>query len=268
MRDIIAEDRNQELEDFLYENGGSDSSYLSGHLARYMHTIRHIPHGEYLMGGDYSTALEMGSTYIFPRWMLERLRFGQVDVTDFREIVPAGLSEHAIETRNGPVPCRRFNINLESDPIPVPDETYDLVLCFEVIEHLEVDPMFMLCEINRVLKTGGCVYLSTPNSISGRNVFKILNGYAPHFFMKYSTSATLYRHNIEYAPHQVLAMAKAAGFLVRKFWTADTFENTVPEALEMLESNGFSTDHRGDNILAILQKESGVIERYPSSIYF
>lgn len=268
MRDILLEDKNQELEDFLLKNGGSDSSYLSGHFARYMHTIRHIPHGEYLRNGDYSTALEMGSTYIFPRWMIERLGFSQVDVTDFRDTVPKGLSEHAIETAQGPVPCRRFNINLESDLIPVADESYDLVLCFEVIEHLEADPMFMLCEINRVLKTGGCLYLSTPNSVSGRNVFKILNGYAPHFFMKYSKQATLDRHNIEYAPHQVLALAKASGFSVRKFWTADTFENTVPEALEMLERNGYSTEHRGDNMLMVLEKESDVIERYPAAIYF
>lgn len=268
MRDIISEDKNQELENFILENGGADSSYLSGHLARYMHTVKHIPHGKHLLDGKYSTALELGSTYIFPRWMIERLGFAQIDVTDFRDVVPKGLSDHAIETRNGPVACRRFNINLEADPIPVDDETYDLVLCFEVIEHLEVDPMFMLCEINRVLKTGGCLYLTTPNSISGRNVFKILHGYAPHFFMKYSKTASLYRHNIEYAPHQVLAMAKAAGFSVRKFWTADTFENTVPEALEMLEANGYSTEHRGDNIFAILQKETEVIERYPQSIYY
>lgn len=268
MRSIITEDRNQKIEDYLSEQGMSSDLELVGHVPRYVHAIKHMPYGPYLMDGNYATALELGSTYIFPRLMLERMGFSQVDVSDFRMEVPKGVSDHVIETAGGPVPCRRFNVNLERDPIPVADETYDLVLCFEVIEHLEVDPMFMLCEINRVLRTGGCLYLTTPNSTSGRNVMKILNGYAPHFFMQYSKEAALYRHNIEYAPHQVLAMAKAAGFTVRKFWTADTFEETVPEALEILERNGFSTEHRGDNIFTILQKESGVIERYPSSIYY
>lgn len=240
---------------------------LAGHVARYMHTIKHMPHGIHLLNGDYSTALELGSTYIFPQLLINRMGFRRVDVTDFRPEVPTGVSDYSFDTGEGAVPCLRYNVNLEQDKIPIEDETYDLVLCFEVIEHLEVDPMFMLCEINRVLRTGGCLYLTTPNSISGRNVFKILNSYAPHFFMKYSRNASLYRHNIEYAPHQVLSMAQAAGFSVRKFWTADTFEDTIPEALDVLERNGFSTEHRGDNIFAILQKETGVIERYPASIY-
>jgi SAM-dependent methyltransferase len=264
----ITEDERKEIENFIKQHSNYDKSYLELHLARYIQTIWHMPHGKYLLDGKYSRALELGTTYVFPKWMIERLGFKQVDVTDFLEDLAARSSEYIIETHHGPVAGQRFNINLEIDEIPTSDATYDLVLCLEVIEHLELDPMFMLSEINRVLKPGGCLYLSTPNSISGRNVFKILHGYAPHFFMKYNKQGKLYRHNIEYAPHQVLALAKAAGFSVRKFWTADTFEDTVPEALKILDENGYSTEYRGDNIFGIFQKETGVIERYPSDIYF
>ena len=79
-----------------------------------------------------------------------------------------------------------IKVNLEEERLPVPDGTYDLVLCLEVIEHLEKDPMAMLNEINRVLKEAGLIYLTTPNSTSARNVLKIHRGYAPHFFMQYS----------------------------------------------------------------------------------
>jgi 2-polyprenyl-3-methyl-5-hydroxy-6-metoxy-1,4-benzoquinol methylase len=50
-----------------------------------------------------------------------------------------------------------------NDPLPFGDETFDLVWCTEVIEHV-LKPQFTLSEINRVLKPGGKLLLSTPNS--------------------------------------------------------------------------------------------------------
>lgn len=43
-----------------------------------------------------------------------------------------------------------------------PDEYFDGVVCIEVIEHVELDHLFV-SQIHRVLKPGGWVYLSTPN---------------------------------------------------------------------------------------------------------
>ncbi|EMR04273.1 class I SAM-dependent methyltransferase [Cesiribacter andamanensis] len=47
-------------------------------------------------------------------------------------------------------------------PIPLPDNTYDVVLCFQVIEHILNDTTF-LEELHRILKPGGTLYLTTPN---------------------------------------------------------------------------------------------------------
>lgn len=47
--------------------------------------------------------------------------------------------------------------------LPFEKETFDLVFCSEVIEH-NVDTYKFLNEINRVLKKGGKLLLSTPNS--------------------------------------------------------------------------------------------------------
>ena len=47
--------------------------------------------------------------------------------------------------------------------IPSPSEKYDLVFCSEVIEHI-VDTELLLNEMYRVLKPGGELVLSTPNS--------------------------------------------------------------------------------------------------------
>lgn len=46
---------------------------------------------------------------------------------------------------------------------PFADETFDRAQCIEVIEHL-MDPVSTLKEINRVLKVGGELFISTPNA--------------------------------------------------------------------------------------------------------
>lgn len=48
--------------------------------------------------------------------------------------------------------------------IPLPDNTFDVVVSFETIEHLE-DYKFFMQEIKRVLKDDGLFILSTPNEL-------------------------------------------------------------------------------------------------------
>ena len=47
-------------------------------------------------------------------------------------------------------------------PIRLPDNSFDTVVSFQVIEHIKKDDLF-LAEIHRILKPGGIALLSTPN---------------------------------------------------------------------------------------------------------
>lgn len=47
-------------------------------------------------------------------------------------------------------------------PIPLSENTFDVVLCFQVIEHI-LDDTHFLEELHRILKPGGKLYLTTPN---------------------------------------------------------------------------------------------------------
>lgn len=51
--------------------------------------------------------------------------------------------------------------DLNKDPIPAEDQSQDVVLAFEIFEHLE-NPWHVVRELARVLKPGGRLYLSMP----------------------------------------------------------------------------------------------------------
>ena len=50
-----------------------------------------------------------------------------------------------------------------NEPLPYPDDHFDLVWCSEVIEHLS-DPAFSLAQMRRVIRPGGTLLITTPNS--------------------------------------------------------------------------------------------------------
>jgi SAM-dependent methyltransferase len=54
------------------------------------------------------------------------------------------------------------DLNFETDPFPIKDNSVDLAVSLAVIEHIR-DPDSFISEVYRCLKPGGVIYLSTPN---------------------------------------------------------------------------------------------------------
>lgn len=55
-----------------------------------------------------------------------------------------------------------------ADSLPLPEKSFDIVLCQEVIEHIE-NPWRLLRLARRYIKDGGVLYLTTPNIHSRRS---------------------------------------------------------------------------------------------------
>jgi 2-polyprenyl-3-methyl-5-hydroxy-6-metoxy-1,4-benzoquinol methylase len=74
-----------------------------------------------------------------------------------------------------------FYWNADGGRCPMPDDTYDVIIAGEIIEHL-VDTDRFAQETYRVLKPRGHLILSTPNLASWYNRIRLLRGLAPNCY--------------------------------------------------------------------------------------
>lgn len=80
---------------------------------------------------------------------------------DAGELTIADVSDVALQRALRRLPAARA-VALDPDaPLPLPDNSFDLVLCAETIEHVR-DVQLLLSEARRVLRPGGSIALTTP----------------------------------------------------------------------------------------------------------
>lgn len=66
--------------------------------------------------------------------------------------------------------------NIETERLPFPDGRFDMVIFTEIFEHLSINPIFALREVNRVLRRKGLILLSTPNLYSLHKIIMFIIG--------------------------------------------------------------------------------------------
>ena len=75
--------------------------------------------------------------------------------------------------------------------IPEPDDSFDVVMCTEVFEHLP-EPILAIKEFNRLLKTGGILILTAPFcSLTHFAPYHYYSGYNRYFYEKLLTENNL-----------------------------------------------------------------------------
>ena len=233
----------------------------------FTHAKRHARTLEVLLdAGVRGKVLEIGTSSVIPIALNTLAPDAAVEVTDFFNGDLVGEIVVSAGGKSLKLPC--YSFNLEEEPFPCEDERFDFVICSEVLEHMDVDPMSMLAEINRVLKPGGTLILTTPNSTSTQAIWKVLRGYDPYFFMQYHPNRDKYRHNYEYSLWSIRPLIAAAGFEADP-WTENSFEPPVMDDVNRLRDAGYNIDDAvlGDNIFVVGKKVSGVVDRYPAPVY-
>jgi SAM-dependent methyltransferase len=235
--------------------------YLRTHRKRYERTLSVFLDQKPKPG----TLLEIGTSSVFPLALKSLTPKINVHVTDY-DLTKSPKGSKTLQLGDFLLKVPTYRVNLETTALPVENELFDYVVCSEVIEHMEQDPMFMLSELNRVLKPGGMLLLTTPNIASSSGLSRMLKGLDPYFYMQYRKAGTLDRHNYEYTVYSLSQTLKAAGF-EGYVWTEDTFSAPASLPVEELKRLGYPMQHLGDNIFTVSKKAGPVVNRHPSVIY-
>lgn len=116
-----------------------------------------------------------------------------------------------------------YHFNVENDTFPFSENSFDIVLFCEIIEHLLIDPVKVLREIRRILKSGGQLILTTPNVSRLENVARMISGV--NIYDPYSGYGPYGRHNREYNKHELYLLMNYMGFSIQELFSADVHEN-------------------------------------------
>jgi SAM-dependent methyltransferase len=153
--------------------GGAPSHYLAEHRHEYLRTVRDILRVRPPSSSPVRV-LEIGAFFGTVCMALSQLGY-QVTAADIPEYIdmPEQVSRYA---RHG---IATKGVRLEQMLLPFADESFDIVVMCEVLEHLNFNPLPLLKEINRIMTPGGLFYLSLPNFARTKNRLTVLRGQAP-----------------------------------------------------------------------------------------
>jgi hypothetical protein len=143
----------------------------------------------------------------------------------------------------------------------IPDETADLIISTEVVEHLSDIPngineafymsglKAMLNQSFKALKKGGYLFLTTPNVASVLHIHNILSGELPLHFEK---------HVREYTVHDLIKELEEASFKINRSDTVHCltvdYKINYDNIFKMLLDHGYKTTNRGDDIFIVASK--------------
>ena len=250
--------------------GGSRErlDYTRTHLTRLVRTLEITPPGA---AGD--RILEMGAYLQITPALKHLLGYGEVRGSYLGQRGQIDRRK-AVSASGESFSCDIDLFDAERDAFPYPDGYFATVLCCELLEHLYHDPMHMMGEINRILRPGGALVLTTPNLCSLRAVEAILLGYHPGFFHQYirpnEHGEIEPRHNREYAPRDVALLLEQAGFEIARLETGPYLSEPSARGewvVNLLQRYDLSGDLRGEAICAVGRKTGPPKCRYPAGLY-
>jgi len=215
--------------------------------------------------------LELGANPYFITWLLAKHTdleltlanyFGSNETTGRQTL----SWDEGVGRREMPLTFDHFNS--ESDPFPYEDNTFDVVVYCEIIEHLLMNPVHTLREIHRVLRPSGKLLVTTPNVARFGNLIAIAEGRS--IYDPYSGFGPYGRHNREYSMPELLHLLRFCGFIEEASFTADAHDAEYAEhpffdrACELARER---PHHLGQYLFAIVRAETTPQPGYPASLF-
>ncbi|MBA2340192.1 MAG: methyltransferase domain-containing protein [Pyrinomonadaceae bacterium] len=238
-------------------NEWEDAFYVDAHARRYIETLKLLPALQ-----PTSRVLELGAIPYHMTILLTKHLNYKVDTINFYEVESAAVPRHRIESSLYQESYEFENraVNVERDPFPFDDASFDAVLCCEILEHLLLNPSQMLYETHRVLRPGGFLLITTPNVLQWKNVFALLKG--QNIYDHYRGNGMYGRHNREYSVEELKDLLIANNFAPEQIVTRNVY------GAELINRVPFGFSNRRDNIFALARATDEARMAYPPRLFF
>ena len=196
--------------------------YLNEACDRYLYTLDLLPKvGEQTHTGRL---LDIGASPYHLTMLIKKFSSYELSLINyFGETVPREHFDIIHDGQGEKTTLNYYNINVEVEGIPYPDNSFDVVIMCEVLEHFTNDPVKVIGEIKRVLSDDGICILSTPNVARLENISRLIAG--QNMADPYSGYGPYGRHNREYTQDELRKLFEGVGFTVETIFTSDVHKN-------------------------------------------
>ena len=248
------------------------STYLARHRHEYLRTVRDLLEHRPPVPGPVRV-MELGAFFGTVCIALSSLGY-EVTAADIPEYIEmpeqvARYGRHGVSIKG---------VRLQDSRLPFDDESFDVVIMCEVLEHLNFNPLPLLKEINRILAPGGIFYLSLPNYANIRNRVKVLKGGAPgidveSFYeqLRPGGQEIVYGHWREYTAPEVRAMLEPLGFRIERQYYFGLSEvqrgGGIKKKLARAIYRRFPVLKENQTTIAVREKRTDLPFRIPATVH-
>jgi glycosyltransferase involved in cell wall biosynthesis/SAM-dependent methyltransferase len=236
--------------------------YIQEALGRFIRTMCLVPE-------KTGSLLELGANPYFLTLLLKKFRNYDLHLANyFSERHPYDIEkiyeQRIVNTRHGEEHVFTYRMfNIEKDRFPYRDDSFDVVLFCEIVEHLTSDPVAAFGEIHRILKPAGALVLTTPNVARRENIHRLANN--ENIYDAYSRYGIYGRHNREYTTAELAQLLTALGFSIEQVCTHDVHPDAaiVKKSSLTVEETG----SQGQYIFLRASKSGTFSPSHPSWLY-
>lgn len=231
--DLVIRDLHDNPVDLLsIGDSAGEAAYLEHSRCSYQRTLRDIVRLADALEMERHTVriLEIGAFLSVVSCTLARLGFA-VTALD----LPEFMDNERLKARYVHYGVSTVSANLRDYAVPAQSGRFNIVVMCETLEHLNFNPLPVMAEVNRVLVTGGYLYLSLPNLASLVNRVKLVSGYSIHnpisdFVAQFSRENNMIVgiHWREYTAVELAELVNWGGFAILRHYFFTTHQASFP----------------------------------------
>ena len=268
--DLKVEGATQGMPSINTESG--PASYVARHRHEYIRTVSDVLQFRPPTLGP-ARILELGAFFGVNCMALRSLGY-EITAADMPEFIdnPAQIERYA---RHG---IATKGVRLEDFILPFDDDSFDVIIMCEVLEHLNFNPLPLLKEINRIGSPNSLLYLSLPNVAQIRNRIAVLRGKAlgisiAEFFTQLDpqSSEIVNGHWREYTAAEIREILERLGYRIEKQYYFSLNETLQSSTLRHKASRRFYRKFpwlkENQTTIAIKERRTGLKFRIPATVH-